>query len=1301
MRIAITFACFSVFPVVFSQQQAILLHPNKGQWDSKIDYKIGLNQGELLLNNEGFTYVFHENIGGHHQHTDEPQSKIRCHVVKSLLLDSKWSGVKTEGKQTDYYQNYFQGKDESKWKGKVHSTHEVSYKNVYPGIHFSVFGKENNIKYEYQVNPGIDVQQIRTKIEGATKVQLREGELITTTEFGEIIEEKPVAWTIRNGKKTDVSIVFDLQENVVSYKFPNGYNSNDTLIIDPNIVFSTFTGSTMDNWGMSATPDKHGNLYAGGIVFTGAGSYPTTVGAFDVTYNGGVNYTYVWNGQTYAMNGFDVAITKFNATGTNLIYSTFLGGTENESIHSMYVDENDELFVMGVTSSADFPVTAGSFDVSFNGGPAVSINEFGFNSGADIYVTHFNAAGSGLIGSTFVGGSGTDGISQGNLYYNYGDPFRGEIIVNNGNVYVTSSSASINFPTVNAFQSSLQGPQDIIVFKMNSSLSTMLWSTFVGGVSFDSGNSVQISSSGDLFVTGGTSSPTMPFTTGYSLSYNGGIVDAYIMKMSSTTGMVLNGTYFGTNLYDQAFFVQLDQSNNVLIYGQSVGSIPITPGKYNNPNSGQFVAKFSNNLSSLLWSTRIGSGSGYVDISPTAFLVSNCNEIYLAGWGGSVNVSYSPGATHSTTNGMPITAGAYQSNTTGNNFWLSVLSQDATSLEYATFIGGTSSSYNHVDGGTSRFDKNGNIYHAVCGACGGNNFGFTTTPGAWSTSNPSFNCNLAAFKFELNTIEALVTTPTSYVCMPLPVVFSNNSSNGNIFNWNFGDGHTSNLINPSHAYAGPGQYTVSLIVSDSAHCFEPDTVIFQVNIGDFNGGVINPTVNTCPSVPVQMEAYGGSTYHWQPAQFLNNANIPNPMATVVQNTNFSCIISDSCGTDTVFVQVLVNNGSASISNDTTICVGNIVPLFANGANQITWSPPTFLDNATSLNPISTPLNSITYIAQGTQINGCTFTDTVTIYVDTAMPQPIMPDSVLYCFGGNIQISVSGGTSYSWFPTNNINPTNSSTVSINTQNNQYYYCDFSNTCGTVRDSVYIEIHTPTVVAGNDTIVCPAEPVFMFASGAVAYSWSPTVGYLLTDGSSVTANPAEPTYYVVSGTDTYGCVGKDTVFINTYPKPVVYACPDIIATIDETVQLCATSESAVIYVWSPTEFVSCNTCPDPTTHPNQPMTFTVTIYDTNGCSASDEMNVAYDALIYVPNTFTPNNDGKNEQFFALGINITGFQMEIYNRWGERIYNGDALSTMWDGTYLGKPCPDGVYTWKIEYGELFTGKRYRIVGHVNLLR
>lgn len=1304
MKFILLLTClFSVFSL-FSQESQVWLHPNKGQWDQEILYKVDAAQGSILLDQKGFTYFL--NSASNHQHHDKEdvaaeQEAIKIQVVKVHFEGSTWDLSKTEGALSSHYRNYFQGKDPTKWKSNVHSIASSRYHDFYPGIDMEVAGGDKKLKYSFFVQPGIDPSIIRSKISGSKSIFLEDGNLHIVTEFGDIIEEKPIAWTIKDRKKQKVKVEFKLKNNELVYHFPDGYDETAELVIDPNIVFSTFTGSTMDNWGMSATPDNQGNLYAGGIVFSGGGTYPTTPGVFDASFNNGQPYTVVMpNGASFSMNGFDVAISKFNATGTSLLFSTYLGGNDNESIHSMVTDDNDNLYVFGVTGSTNFPMTPGCFDPTHNGGPFIGTNELGFN-GADIYITRFNAAGSALVGSTFIGGNDTDGINGGSLFYNYGDPFRGEIIVKNGFVYLASSTNSANFPTISASQGSISGTQDAVAIKINDLLTTVSWSTYFGGTGFESGNGIQLSSANDVYLTGGTTTSNLGFSLGHDLSYNGGVSDGYIVRLNNATSAQLSGTYIGTSDYDQSFFVQLDTDDDVYVYGQTEGSIPVSAGCYGVANSGQFIAKYSTNLTNQLWTTSIGAGSGHAEISPTAFLVSNCKDIYLTGWGGEINQAWSPGAGLSTTFGFPVTVDAVQATTNGSNFWIAVLDEDAASLKYATFMGGLTTSSNHVDGGTSRFDKNGNIYHAVCGACGGVDFGFTTTPGVWSPTNQSFNCNLAAFKFELSSIEAIVSTPDPLICLPDPVVFNNNSANGNEFSWDFGDGSTSNLVNPSHVYSGPGQYTVTLVVKDTNQCFAPDSIEFIVNIGDFQGGVIDPDILICPGQTAQLEAFGGNTYLWSPAQFLNNPAIANPIATVTQSTLFTCIISDSCGIDTVQVQVNMVGANVNVSADTSICIGNSVPLFIDGVVSAVWTPAQFLDNPTSLTPISTPTNTITYQVTGTTVDGCQLLKNVTIQVFFDPPAPVIPDTLKYCEGTSGTLTVSGAETYTWNPTVNITPSTGPTVVISTSTEQYYYCLFTNACAAVLDSVYIDLVQPTITAGFDTTVCPGQVAYMQGFGGVSYSWSPSVSPITPNYDSVSVIAPATTTYMVYGTDQYGCVDSASVTITLFPQPFIQTNPDVFGVAGEQIQLYATSTTTGQYVWSPAEYLSCVVCPDPIAQPDQNFTYTVTYTDENGCTASDIVRISYDPLIYVPNTFTPNGNTINELFFALGVNIGDFNMEIYNRWGELIYTGDRMAKSWDGTYQGLPCPDGVYVWKIRYGDLYSDKVYEIVGHVNLLR
>ena len=295
---------------------------------------------------------------------------------------------------------------------------------------------------------------------------------------------------------------------------------------------------------------------------------------------------------------------------------------------------------------------------------------------------------------------------------------------------------------------------DGVVFKMNPNLSTMIWSTYLGGSADDGCYALTLDHSLNIYTTGGTSSSNFPTSIGaLSTAYNGGITDGYVTKIKNDGSTILKSTFIGTSAYDQSFLIQLDNNYNVYIVGQTEGTMPVSAGVYSNSNSKQFIWKLNSNLNTRMLSTIFGSGSGQVDISPAAFLVDVCGNIFVSGWGGNVLTSVP------TTN-MPISSNAFQSSTDGFNFYLFVLSPNAASFMYGTYFGGPLSR-EHVDGGTSRFDKKGIVYQAVCANCGGYNAGtqhndFPVTPGSWPNTGSNvnhntqdYNCNQGVFNFAI------------------------------------------------------------------------------------------------------------------------------------------------------------------------------------------------------------------------------------------------------------------------------------------------------------------------------------------------------------------------------------------------------------------------------------------------------------------------------------------------------------------------------------------------------------------------
>ncbi|MCF8213064.1 MAG: gliding motility-associated C-terminal domain-containing protein, partial [Cryomorphaceae bacterium] len=637
-------------------------------------------------------------------------------------------------------------------------------------------------------------RQIRIQFRGSLPKITAEGQLHVTTPMGTWVEERPQAYTLSAKGRIPVEVAYRLADDSTVVFELGAYRKSDALVIDPNLVFSSFSGSTADNWGYTATYDSQENLYGGGIVFDAG--YPISAGAFDATFND----------STAGFSTMDIGITKFSANGSQRLYSTYIGGDGPDQPHSMMVSSLGELVVMGTTGSSNFPVTAGAYDVSFNGGPPSSSSlAFDFEDGVDLFVLKVNSTGSALSASTFVGTAGNEGLNLG-IFLNYGDAMRGEVVVDNvDQIYVVTSTQASSFPGATGSNLST----DAVAFSLNPSLSSMRWAKLLGGSDHESGYGIKTDLNGKVYVTGGTRSTNFPGTTGGLHATARGGIDGWIARLSST-GTLEKATYLGTSGNDQSFLIDLDKYGAVYVFGQSLGIYPRTAGTWGTTNGAQFIHKLGPNLDQTLFSTRFGTSNSITNLVPSAFNVDRCLNILLSGWGGGVNAGNG-----GSTSGLPVTANAIKPNTDGSDFYFMVLTQNAQALSYATFFGGSASE--HVDGGTSRFSPGGNIFQAVCAACGGQSF--PTTPGVVGPSRLSGNCNLGVVKLDFETI---VTANASInfdadvdtVCEELVVRFTNGSLNANRFFWDFGNGQTSTLFEPSVRFSR-GTYRIRLTAYDT------------------------------------------------------------------------------------------------------------------------------------------------------------------------------------------------------------------------------------------------------------------------------------------------------------------------------------------------------------------------------------------------------------------------------------------------------------------------------------------------------
>jgi gliding motility-associated-like protein len=976
---------------------------NKNQWDKTILYRAQLDGGALFLEKNCFTYSFYdkETLRESHAPTQykkyeenrkknptiaQSKTPIRSHAFRMTFINAE-PFVETSANQPTYdYCNYFIGNDKSKWVSNVKNYSEVNYTNIYKNINLQIFGLQNSIKYNFYVAPKGNTGDIELLYEGISSIYLDdEGTLHLKTSLNELIEQRPFAYQWVGNKQVPVPCKFLLEGTTIHFNFPIGYNKNKELIIDPVLVFAASSGSLADNFGMTGTYDAQGNLYSGGTAF-GQG-YPTTLGAYDTTYNG-----IVQDGRT------DVVITKYDSSGSFLHYSTYIGGAANtEIVTSLIVNAQNQLLLYGATGSSDFPVTPTAYDTTFNGGDSLNFvfNGTMFNKGTDIYVAKLDATGSSLLASTFIGGSLNDGVNRNNnqvlwccdnlgnpfleydldsLQYNYGDQYRGEINVDNyDNIYIASSTRSPDFPIVNGFDASLGGQQDAVVFKFNTHLSQLLWSTYLGGSDNDAGYAMTLDDSANIYVTGGTRSVDFPTTAGaLQTSYKGGKADGYITRIKNDGSTILQSTLWGTVAYDQTYFVQLDKNNDVYVVGQTEGVMPVTAGVYNNPNSGQFITKINDSLNTLLLSTVFGNGNGIPNISPAAFLVDYCGNIYVSGWGG--NIIFGPATT-----GMPL-KNAIQPTTDGYNFYLIVLSANAASLQYATYFGGALSR-EHVDGGTSRFDKKGIVYQSVCAGCGGHD-DFPVTAGAWPNTGADVNhniqdnnCNNGVFKFDFQVplVDGNFIINKLSGCSPLTLNLNYQNPSGANYLWDFGNGTGSSTNeNPTVIYATPGTHTITLYAFNPASCNKGDTTFQYVTVyppilTDFNFTVVpcsdqvffNDSSITAPISWLWEFGDGDSSIVKNPQHIYNFKDIYD-VILISANAN-------GCQ-DTADVQLDLTLPPVTVNLSGTICKTSKIQLNANGGIAYNWSPSNNLTNPNIANPIANPDTTTTYSVTITTIN---------------------------------------------------------------------------------------------------------------------------------------------------------------------------------------------------------------------------------------------------------------------------------------------------------------------------------------------
>jgi hypothetical protein len=638
---------------------------NQGQADSDVrfvargqGYAILLQPSEALLalRPPAQDARFHAKVG------EPPRPSSR--VLKMRIERANLSAPATGLHRLPGISNYFIGNDPSRWHTNIPTYEKVMFENIRPGVNLVYYGNQKQLEYDFVLASGVRPESLRLRFEGSDATVDEQGDLVFTSTDGKVTFRRPVAYQCYqpdHGKKHFLTASYALKgHNRVGFVV-SGYDPHEPLIIDPVLNYSTYLGGNGGDTGNAIALDTLNDAYVTGS--TASTNFPTA-NAYQKTYGGDT----------------DAFVTEVRYDGEAIIYSTYLGGNNFDVGNGIAVDSSGDAYIVGTTASADFPVTSNVFQPTFGGN-------------TDAFVAKLDPSGSQLLFSSFLGGSD----------YDYGNAIATDQY---GNIYVTGSTQSSDFPTANPIQSGYAGNGDAFVAEINPNLSStteLIYSTYLGGSSADSGQGIAVDLGGNAYATGFTYSTNFPTYNAYQSS-NAGSVDAFITKYTKGGVTYAFSTYLGGSGDDRGWAVALDSQDNIYIAGSTltactpapvtppttycspVSTFPTTPGAFQtyatkeSPGySAAFVTKLNFPGSALVYSTLLG---GALTDSPAGIAVDGAGDAYVTGYTESSNFP---------------TANAVQASYTGGtcgpqpcpDAFITEVNPQGTGVVYSTYLGGS------------------------------------------------------------------------------------------------------------------------------------------------------------------------------------------------------------------------------------------------------------------------------------------------------------------------------------------------------------------------------------------------------------------------------------------------------------------------------------------------------------------------------------------------------------------------------------------------------------------------------------
>lgn len=1007
--------------------------------------------------------------------------------------------------------NYFVGNDPAHWRTNVPTFARVRYSHVYPGVNLVYYGRQGRLENDFELTAGSNPQVISWRLEGADQIRVDSiGDLVLTVGASEVRLQKPRAYQLDGEQEREIPIRYRVHGRKVSFTLGK-YNRHQELVIDPVLTYSTYLGSTGGDTAFSVVVDSSGDAYVTGV--TASANFPVTSSVYQTTNAG---------------DG-DVFVTKFNPAGSGVLFSTFLGGTGDDIPAQILLDASGDIFLVGSTTSPNFPTTAGVF-------------QSGYAGNQDAFLTEMKPDGSALIYSTYLGGTGID----------FGTAVA---LDSSGNAYVTGSTQSTDFPTKNPIQLGNVGLYDAFVTEV-SPTGALIYSTYLGGSLSDYGTGIAVDSSGDVYVSGYTYSTDFPTQNSLQSSLAGGS-DIFITKFTPGSAALLFSTYLGGSSDEKSAAMIVDSVGNIYLTGDTQSpNFPVTSNAYQSTLAGTdntFVTKVAPGGSVLVFSTLFG---GSATDQASAMALDSAGNIYITGFTQSTNFPL----LDSFQNVLGISGGG----NCGSNNLINVgttLCADAFVAKfapagipvYSSFLGGSG-----TDAGKGiAVDSSGAAY-VVGGTFSPN---FPASPGTyqWQFLGSSVNSNAFLTKISPQDAPSVMLSPqqisfgneplestSSFVTVTLTNAGSAALSISSITA--SGDFQQTNTCGNSVA-GGGGTCTIQVTFTPTSVGLQIDAITITDNAGGpqvvtvtGNGVLTGGALHFTPTKLTFGAQTVGTTSPSQTALLINNGNQAVTLTNITVGANFAQ--TNNCGPNFPTIPASLNVGqscSIAVSFDpaSTGSVTASVQVLSNAA-----SVPSLQLAGTGSPVFTLSSNSRSSVV----LIGST---TATFTISAAGPSSFLSDISLACSGGGAQCSFSpsaipgGGSStltVTGLSPSSANPLNftvngtsgGQTASVSLS---IFFADYSlavtpsgTTVTAGKNATYTITVTPTNGFNQPVLLsCPAAapgiPV-----GAVCY-WTPPA--VTPSGTGTSISNAQTT---VSSTLTITTVSESRFFRHPPPPRV---------------------------------------------------------------------------------------------------------------------------------------------------------------------